>query len=73
MPQDAYTWHEGRLRRTPSVMRATGFGARVGGASLTLGTHPIADELRSLGLPRGALFSMSMEHLAATFDAPQEV
>jgi hypothetical protein len=72
-PQDAYTWHQGRLHRTPSVMRATGFGIRPGGAELTLGLHPIADELRTLGLPRRALMSMSMDHLAATFQAAQEV
>ena len=72
-PQDAYTWHHGRLRRTPSVMRATGFGIRPGGATLALGPHPIAQELRALGLPRRALMSMSMEHLAATFQAAQEV
>jgi hypothetical protein len=72
-PQDTYTWADGRLRRTPSVMRGDGVGFRLGGAELTLGTHPIADELRSIGLPRRALMSMSMEHLAARFEAPQEV
>ena len=50
-----------------------GVGVRLGGAQLTLGAHPIADELRTLGLPRRALMTMSMEHLAATFHAPEEV
>ena len=72
-PQDAYTWTEGRLRRTPSVMRGDGVAFHLGGAELTLGNHPLADELRLLGLPRRALMSMSMQHFAARFDAPQEV
>jgi hypothetical protein len=44
--------------------------SRPGGARLTLGPHPIADELRSLGLPRRALMSGTMLALHAEFGAP---
>ncbi len=70
VPQDAYAWRDGMLFKTPSVMRSEGVGFRLGGARLLLGTHPIADELRTLGLPRRALMTTSMEHMAATFAAP---
>ena len=69
-PQDAYAWRDGTLFKTSSVMRGEGVGFRLGGARLTLGAHAIADELRSLGLPRRALMTTSMEHMAASFAAP---
>jgi hypothetical protein len=41
---------------------------RPGGATLRLlGSHPIADELASLGLPKGALMTTSMVRFAARF------
>ena len=42
-------------------------GFHLGGAELTLGNHPIADELRSLGLPKRALMTMWMEHMHGRF------
>ena len=44
-------------------------GARLGGATLQLGTHPIADELRALGLPKRPLASTTIAHMSATFYA----
>lgn len=73
VPQDAYAWRDGVLWRTPSMMGGAGVGARLGGATLTLGAHPIADELRVLGLPRHALVSTWVEHMHARFDAPQRL
>jgi len=70
-PFDSYSYREGRLRRTPFVAGGSGAGFRLGGAALTLGPHPIADELRSLGLPRRALLSGSMEQMRASFGAPE--
>ena len=52
--------------------RATGFGARLGGAKITLGDHPFAAKLRALGLPKRPLFTAWMEHMHATF-APAEL
>jgi hypothetical protein len=43
-------------------------GFHLGGAELSLGAHPIADELRSLGLPKRALMTMWMEHMHGSFD-----
>lgn len=73
MPQDAYAWRDGILRKTPSVMGGRGMGMHLGGAALTLGAHAIADELRTLGLPRRALMSTWVEHMHASFQAPIEV
>lgn len=69
--QEVYAWRDGVLYRTPSVMGGTGVGIHLGGATLRLGTHPIADELRSLGLPKRALMSTWVEHMRARFAAPQ--
>jgi Acetoacetate decarboxylase (ADC) len=46
--------------------------SRPGGARLTLGPHPIADELRSLGLPGRALMSGTMLALQAEFGRPHD-
>jgi hypothetical protein len=71
MPQAALAARDGVLMRTRSVMGGVGVGTRVGGARLILGQHPRADELRMLGLPRGALLSSSMERMRAVFEAPE--
>jgi hypothetical protein len=71
MPQDAYAWRNGRLWKTPSVMGGEGVGTRLGGVRLTLGVHPMADELRRLGLPKRALISTWVGKMRARFDAPQ--
>ena len=73
MPQDAYAWRDGVLRKTPSVMGGEGVAMRLGGATLLLGAHPIADELRGIGLPRRALMSTWVEHMHASFQAPIEL
>lgn len=71
VPQDSYTWRDGTLLRTPSRMSAERVVFRLGGADLTLGAHPMAAELRALGLPRRALGTTSFTHWRATFDAAQ--
>jgi hypothetical protein len=71
IPQDAYAWRDGMLFKTPSRMSADGMGFRLGGATLVLGPHPIADELRGLGLPRRALSTTWFGHWRATFDDAQ--
>lgn len=64
-----YSWADGVLRRTTWTTSAEGSSGRIGGATLVLGDHPMADELRSLGLPRRALFSSSSAQMRASFDA----
>lgn len=71
MPQDAYAWRDGTLFKTPSRMRADGVGFHLGGATVELGAHPIADELRGLGFPRRALSTTWFGHWQATFDEAQ--
>lgn len=68
IPQDAYAWRDGTLYKTPSRMAADEVGFRLGGASVELGAHPIADELRGLGFPRRALSSTWFGRWRATFD-----
>jgi len=72
-PVAAYSFRGGVIRRTPFTSGGAGVGYRLGGAMLSLGAHPIADELRSLGLPKRALMSGSIGHMHASFGAPQIV
>jgi Acetoacetate decarboxylase (ADC) len=66
--------YDGRvLRRTSWSTTTTGVTGRPGGARLVLGDHPMADELRSLGLPKRALFSSSARQMSAAFGAPEVV
>lgn len=70
---DAYSHLDATTRRTRWEMRPSGVRARPGGASLVLGDHPIADELRTLGLPKTPLITSSIAHLRMTFEGAEEV
>lgn len=64
----AYARLAGTTRRTPFTSRATGVRGGPLGATLTVGDrHPMAQDLRSLGLPRRAVMSTVIGNLAATF------
>jgi len=69
---DAYSYLDGVLRRTKWELDAGGSRARLGGAHLELGDHPVAKELRSLGLPKRALVTGSVARVAMRF-GPSEV
>ena len=69
----SYSFADGVLRRTLWTTSSEGRAGRVGGASLVLGDHPMADELRSLGLPRRALFSSSAARMQASFGGAEIV
>ena len=69
----SYSFAGGVLRRTAWTTSSTGTSGRVGGATLVLGDHPMADELRSLGLPKRALFSSAAAHMRASFGAAEVV
>ena len=69
----SYSFADGILRRTTWSTSSEGVSGRFGGATLTLGDHPMADELRSLGLPKRALFSSSATQMAASFDGASVV
>ena len=50
---DTWSFADGVLRRTPFTLRTSGTRARPGGATLQItGSHPMADDLRSLALGR---------------------
>jgi hypothetical protein len=68
-----YTHIEGVPHVTAFRSGATGAGFRMGGAEIELGSHPIADELRALGLPKRALMSAWMEHMHGRFEAPRKL
>jgi hypothetical protein len=76
MPDTAtmtYSYVDGRLHATRFTMGASDVGFALGGASLVLGDHPIADDLRRLGLPRRALMTMWMGRQHGRFEAPVPV
>lgn len=70
---DAYTCLDGTLRRTPWELRASGVRGRAGGTEVRLGDHPIAEELRRLGLPRRALFTSTIGRMRMTFGEAEVV
>ena len=70
-----YTYIDGVAHRTATRMGGAYALMTPGpnGIELTLGTHPIADDLRSLGLPGPALLSTWMEHMSGSFEAPEKL
>ena len=69
--QIAYSLLDGVVSRIPSDMSAEDLGVRMGGATLGLGPHAMADELRSLGLPKKALFTTYMGKMSGRFYAAE--
>jgi hypothetical protein len=70
---DAFSYAGGVLRRTSWSLDGSGSRGRPGGARLALGEHPIADELRALGLPRRALMSGTLRDVRMEFAAAEIV
>jgi Acetoacetate decarboxylase (ADC) len=70
---DAYSSEDGVLRRTAWSLDPNEVRGRPGGALLVLGDHPIAEELRSLGLPKRAAFTSTIDHVRMRFQAPDEL
>jgi hypothetical protein len=68
-----YTHMDDVLRCTAWETFPEGTRARPGGAALELGTHPIADELRSVGLPHRALMSTMIPNVRARFGSAEIV
>lgn len=68
MQMSAYARLDGITRRTPFTSTSTGVRGGPLGAHLTVGSaHPMALQLRSLGLPKRALMSSVIVNMAATF------
>ncbi|MBE9373739.1 acetoacetate decarboxylase family protein [Saccharopolyspora sp. HNM0983] len=70
---DAYTFQDRVLRRIPWRVAPGRVRVRPGGARVRLGEHPVADEIRSLGLSRTALTTTRIDELSMSFDEAQEV
>jgi hypothetical protein len=68
-----YSYIDGVLHRTQFASSAGVLGVRLGGAEIELGAHPIADELRSLGLPKPALMSMWLDRMTGSFESARPV
>ena len=66
-----YSYIDGALHKNPFASSAEELGIRMRGAEIELGAHPIADELRSLGLPKPALMSMWLGKMKGRFDAAE--
>ncbi len=64
-----YSYIDGALHSTSFVSSADSLGVHIGGVRLALGAHPIADELRSLGLPKPAMMSMWLGKMRGKFEA----
>ncbi len=57
----------GPVRVTPAQMAGEGVKAGFRAGTLVLGDHPIADELRSLGLPKRPLVAGAIEKFSGSF------
>ncbi|HCS28936.1 MAG TPA: acetoacetate decarboxylase [Spongiibacteraceae bacterium] len=69
--QPSFGYRCGTLYKTVGVANASGVKFSLGGEKPLLGDHPIADELRKLGLPKKPLFSGSVDNMVMDFEAPR--
>jgi acetoacetate decarboxylase len=63
----SYSHRAGQTLETPFEMSMAGARYRPGGVRLWLGEHPYAKELASLGLPKRAMLSASVDNVEMTF------
>ena len=70
---DAFSYCDGVLRRTRWELRGSASRMRPGGALVELGSGAIADELRTLGLPKRAVMSGCIREVQMTFQAAEIV
>ena len=67
----AYSYIESVPHQTVFTQQASGLGVSRGGSvELSLGSHPIADDLRSLGLPKKPLMATWIGKMTMEFGAP---
>lgn len=73
MPMTSYTVIDGAPRATAFSQWGKGSQLVIGGEGVTLelGSHPIAKELESLGLPAEPQLSTWTEQMQATFETPR--
>ena len=68
-----YSYIDGAVHATKFSSGGEGVGFHLGGAEVELGSHPISQELRSLGLPKRALMTMWMEKMRGRFEAAERI
>jgi hypothetical protein len=71
--QRSYSHRDGVTRETAFEHTLDGVRTRIGGVRVRLGDHPYAKELASLGLPKHAMLSSSVDHAQMTFGDAQEI
>jgi hypothetical protein len=71
--QRSYSHRDGVTRETSFEHTLDGVRSRIGGVRMWLGDHPYAKELASLGLPKRAIFSSSVDQAQMTFGDAQEI
>ncbi|OJZ75556.1 acetoacetate decarboxylase [Mycobacterium paraffinicum] len=71
--QRTYSHRDGVTRETAFEHTLDGVRTRFGGVSIRLGEHPYSKELASLGLPKRALVSSSVDHVQMSFGDAQEI
>jgi Acetoacetate decarboxylase (ADC) len=71
--QRSYSHRDGVTRETRFEHTLDGVRTRLGGVRVRLGDHPYAKELASLGLPKRALLSSSVENVQMIFGDAQEI
>jgi Acetoacetate decarboxylase (ADC) len=71
--QRTYSHRDGVTRETSFEHTLDGVRTRFGGVRIWLGDHPYAKELASLGLPKRAMMSSSVDHVQMTFGDAQEI
>jgi len=68
-----YTNYGGAPHVTYLGNRYSNVGMSLGGGQLSLGDHPVADDLRRLGLPRKPIMATWMGHLSFTVGPPEKL
>jgi len=68
-----YTFIDDTLRETTWTMPGVRARGRLGGGNVQLWTHPIADELRALGLPKRAFASQTVAEMRAVFGPAETI
>ncbi len=70
----SYSYIEGIPHRTSFAQEASGVGVSMGGSvEISLGSHAVADDLRSLGLPKKPLMATWIGKMVMRFEPPTEL
>jgi hypothetical protein len=74
-PGIGYSYINGIAHETSFTQTTEEVGAKFGGSgvTLTLGSHPIADDLRALGLPKNPLMTTWVGKMVMSFDPPRKL